>query len=102
MAQRKDTLYTSWTFSQEEEVMAVVLTDMQYKHIQTQIADAADAKAILAYDTAIPNSINEFLRAHEYNRGRIEILQFLLELSDTKKAELESLLKEQILNQEGE
>lgn len=90
MAQLTEQIYTAWTFSDDEEPVAKVFTDLQYKHIQTELAMTANAKALLAYDPNLPQA---FIMESEYMRGMIDAYRYLLGTSDAKKTALQTFLE---------
>lgn len=90
MPKLQETPYTAWEFTDEEYPVAVVLTDMQYKHLQTELAAVAAERVIMA--VPVDGNIEVYLRTQEYLRGKMEQLTALLNTSDnTKHALIEKL-----------
>lgn len=90
MATIKEQIYTAWEFTDDEEPLAKVFTDLQYKHIQTELAIVANQKALLAYDPTTPQA---FTMESEYMRGQIDAFRLLLGMSDAKKTALQTFLE---------
>lgn len=87
-----ETPYTAWEFTDEEYPVAVVLTDLQYKHIQTELAAVAASRVIMAVPT--DGGIEVYLREQEFMRGKMEQLTALLNTSDDTKHQLMKKLHE--------
>lgn len=96
MAQLRPTLYTAWEFTEEEEKVAIVFPDLNYKYIQTELAKLASEKAALAYNPSAPNA---FIMESEYLRGAMDHLGYLLAMSDERKSALQKHLEDQIKQQ---
>lgn len=97
-----ESIFTHWEFTEEEEPVAFVFTDLQRAHLQNELAKDAEAKARLAWEPEKYNSQEEYLRACDYIRGRMEILIYLIDLSDGTKNALIEQLRQQQSNQETE
>lgn len=97
MATLKDTPFIAYEFTIEEYPVAVVFTDLQEKHIRTELATATTEKMALAYD---PTDPTRFVFEHEYLRGRMEILAYLLRLSDDNKEQAQATIEAQIASQQ--
>lgn len=85
MPQRKDTPFEAWEFSDAERPLAFVFTDLQLKHIKTEMAVIAQERLKLSYDVHAVNAQNKFVQELEYLRGKIEILQFLIECHENAR-----------------
>lgn len=92
MVQRIENMFTTWEFTEAEEMASQVLPDLNYKHIQNELAVAATEQAIAALDPE--NPIRSQMQ-REFNRGRIEALQALLATSEDAKSELQRALEAQ-------
>lgn len=90
MAERRDDIgYEAWSFSDEEETLAYTFSELQEKHIRTEIAVAAAEKIQLSFDPALgEDAKDKFLYANAYCLGKIEVLKYLLTLSDVHKSDL--------------
>jgi len=77
-------MFTSYEFTEEETVIAANLPDLNYKFIQNELAAAAMERAVTKYDPLAPEA---FKLQQEFNRGKIEILSYLLTCSDNAKDE---------------
>ena len=94
MATLKDTPFVAWEFSEEEYPLAVVLNELQYKHLQTELATVAAERAMMA--VPVDGTIEVYLRTQEYLRGKAEQLTALLMTSDNTKHALMEELKRQM------
>lgn len=102
MPELKDTPFLAYEFSEAEYPVAVVLTDFQYKHIQTEISIVATEKLAIAYNPDSPNADRLFLLTQEYMRGKLDALSAILITSDNEKYRLAEALKAQQENQQKE
>jgi hypothetical protein len=98
MPKRSDTIYDTYEFSEEEIPNAFIFNELQYKHIQTELAIAAQEKALLAYDPDSPNADDKFIRESEYIRGKMEAYLYLLATHDTTREQLIIELQQQAAN----
>jgi hypothetical protein len=71
-----------------EEVASRQLSDLQKRHIENLIADCIDEKIKLVPSLETPN---DFFFKSEYLRGQIEVLHYLLALSDIKEVNHNSI-----------
>lgn len=85
MAKQVETPYMAYEFDADEAPLAMVFTDLQEKHIRTELAKAATEKMVLRVDPANPGS---YMQECEYIRGKMEALSYLLAMSDAHKGEL--------------
>jgi hypothetical protein len=69
------TLYTAYEFTEDEEIVAPVFTDLQLARILTERANVASEKASLVPD---PDNPQQFHMAHEYLRGQLEVYNYLV------------------------
>lgn len=102
MVQRTDNKYTTYVFTEVERQAAIVFTDLQYMHIQTELGIWAEAQTNIAYNPESPNADREFIIQREYHRGCITALQLLLRMSDEEKDRLQEQLRQQMQNQQSE
>lgn len=101
MAERIENFFTSWSFSGvEEELQAKFLKPGNYEHVQNSLAEAAQAKMLVAFNPDSQNASQEFAGEHEYWRGYMAALNTLLNQSKDAQVELDTLQQEQLdLNQ---
>lgn len=79
------TLFQMWEFSDEERLYAQTFTELQEKHIRTELAICAHKRATVQED---PEKDSKVAFAElAYYRGAIEALSALLTTSDNVKAE---------------
>lgn len=102
MAQVSEASLVRYEFSEAEAPLAYVFTDLQEKHIKTEIAIIVEEKMKLAVPVSDPNATQRFLQEHEYLRGKIEILTYLLVVSEQQKIEAVERLRDQIESQNQE
>lgn len=93
MAVVQETIYTAWNFADGEDAQALIFPDLNYKHIQTELAVAASKKALMAIDPE--NPLKSQCEA-EYLRGMMDALGMLLATSDNMKATLQEALQEEL------
>jgi hypothetical protein len=75
-----NSLFTRYNFDSEEELLvASTLTDLQRKYIQSELSIVAEKKMRIALT---PGQEDMFIKEHEYMRGSMDILQYLLQTSD--------------------
>ena len=97
MAQLDETQFTAYVFTDEEILEACVFTDLQEKHIQTEIARYAQQQITATAEGML--SPEEFVRAHEYRRGLMGSLQYLLEMSKACKDARNAMVEARIVKQ---
>lgn len=102
MAERQETPFEAWTFTEEEEAVAMVFMPLQEQHLKTELSVIANERMILAVDPESSNAQLKFLLESEYLRGKLEILGYLLQLSNDKKNVLLERLRQQIDLQKDE
>ena len=97
MVARIDNIFQSYDFSPEEYIAATTFSDLQTKYLQTELSIAATEKIHLAAVTPDQRSVDDitFRLAHEYCRGKIEMLVYLLQSSESRMEEASRLLREQ-------
>lgn len=78
MANEEIYVFTKYSFTDEELLFAVSYSDLQLHYIQTQLALYAEQKISIAADTY--ESPEVFLRAHEYHRGLMDAMKYLIEM----------------------
>lgn len=87
----KETPYQAFEFDSTEFSLAVVYTDLQYKHIQTELAAAATARVVLAPDYLSSDkdmATLKYLMEQEFLRGKMQAFTDLLNTSDDEKTSL--------------
>lgn len=78
MARLVPNRFSSWELDQQEKLQAAMLTDLQAKHIQNLICEAATEKNALTFD---PQNPQQFLQKEAELQGQIGILEYLLAVS---------------------
>lgn len=91
-----DTPFIAYDFSDEELAIAGVFTEMQEKYLRTELSSIAAEKLALSYDPLNPQM---FAFEHEYLRGKLEGLTYLLNRSDDMKSQLQQALQAAALSQ---
>lgn len=81
----KPNSFTSYELTVKEQLLGSVLSSPQKLVIQNERAIVAEEKIALEYD---PNNPGNYTQNEAYLRGKLDILSYLLELSDTAEAEL--------------
>lgn len=97
MAKQIETPYTAWEFTDEEYPMAVCFTDLQKKHLQTEMAAVAAERIMQAVPTS--GDVEVYLRAQEYYRGKMEQLAALLRTCEDAETAMQKALQEAQENQ---
>lgn len=92
MATQVETPYTAWEFSDAEIPVAMVFTDLQYKHLQNELAAVATERVVMAVPQ--DGTIEVYLRTQEYLRGKMEQITALLITSDNQKNALVEALQQ--------
>lgn len=100
MVQRVDNKYTRYEFTDTERQAAIVFSDLQYMHIQTELGIWAENQTNIAYNPESPNADREYIIQREFHRGCMTALQLLLRMSDEEKDKLQEQLKQQSESQE--
>lgn len=72
----QETVFTAYSFTDDELVVASVFTDAQYALLLTDRSLVAAKKLALPFDPANPQT---FTLEHEYLRGQLEALSYILE-----------------------
>lgn len=86
------TSFTRYQFTDNEMSIAAVFTDMQLAYLMTERAVAAEEKLRISFDFEQPD---RFRLEHEYLRGKIEMLDYILSVHDTYKEAQRELMKRQ-------
>lgn len=97
MPQLDETEFTAWTFTHEELLEACVFNELQKKYIQTEIARWAQQQISATAENI--TSPEDFIRAHEYRRGLIGGLRYLLEMSDASEKARNAMMEDRIVRQ---
>lgn len=79
-----DSDFTLTEFTKEEFPSAVVFSELQIAHIKNEIATAALEKLQIAFNP-LSTSREQFQMEHEYYRGKIEGLRYLITLHEDNK-----------------
>lgn len=77
--------FTTWHLSDEEEQQGSVFSLLQKQVLQNELARCAEEKINIEFDPADPLA---FTQAEAFKRGQIELLEFLLEKSESAELEL--------------
>lgn len=96
MATPKETPFQAWAFTPEEEPLALCFSDLQEKHIRTELSICATEKNLLAVDPINPT---KYLMEQEFIRGKMEILAYLLTVSETTRTDLQKAIEEKVASQ---
>lgn len=89
MAEIVENEFTNYIFSDpNEEATSTVFSDLNYQHLRNQLAMIAQDKINLQYD---PDDPNRFSMEHEYLRGSMNAIKYLLTLHEVGKTKLQSL-----------
>lgn len=93
MVERVPGVLECYKFTTDEEMYsAVVFTDMQVMHLTSELSAALQDKLNIAGDDANFEKPEIFVRAHEYARGRIDALRWLLHAhEEAQKQQLTAL-----------
>jgi hypothetical protein len=95
MAQLIETTFTSWKLTEEEQLQANQLTDLQIKSLQTKQAQIAEEKLNEIFN---PNNTADYGIQTSYKQGQLDLIRWLLDLSE---AATEAHLQLTIETQEG-
>lgn len=91
MAFPAPSIFTKWEFEGESEFrQAMLLSDLNYKNIQNELAHYAEIKLKIEADSTNTN----FLLEHKYYEGVIMAFSLLLGYSDSAKTELQRAFEE--------
>lgn len=70
--------FTSYELTPEETRIGFTFSELNIAVLQNELALASEARLGLMYD---PSKPMEFVQSEAYNKGKIELLSFLLETS---------------------
>lgn len=97
MSTPDENTFSSYNFDADEYHLAATYTELQRQHIQNQLSMYALQKMhISAEDYPEPEV---FIRNHEYHRGLIDGMRFLLELDNSLKGAAIERMKDAELRQ---
>ena len=100
MSTVEENVFSSYDFSNDEYLLGATYSDLQRQHIQNQLSMYAQQKlSISAEDYPSPEI---FIRNHEYHRGLIDGMRFLLELDHSLKEAAIEKMKEAEMQQQLE
>lgn len=97
MVERISTNFDCYNFTEQELHDASVLAPIQRMLFQTEAANCANELLKLAIDPDSPNSTMKFMLEREFIRGKIEQLQWILEVSEATKSNLEKRLEDEAI-----
>jgi hypothetical protein len=78
---------------------AVVFTSLQKRHLENEIVQIIQERMALIYDPNNKDAIQDFLIRDTALRGKLEILQYLLEVSNSMEDALQQLARQQAESQ---
>lgn len=99
MATEIKTVYTAYSFTEEEYTVAVTFTELQLKHLQTELANYAQVKAL---DGIGENTVEVYLRAQEFQRGCMSAIMALIATHENALTELKELAEQNFQTQSEE
>lgn len=94
MAKHIPNVTSSYTFSATEEIEAQILTDLQYKFLQTKLSYRVQDMANLIVDIKAPEAFTEFAVQHAYLKAQIDFYTELLAASDYAKTERDEIVND--------
>ena len=71
--------FSSYYLTDEEQLQACILSPLQRMYLQNLLSADAIAKGDISVDT---NNVTKFIQEEAYYKGRIELLEYILQLSD--------------------
>jgi hypothetical protein len=80
-------LFHSYTLSSQETLIGSILTNLQKQCIQNQISQIAHEKLKLKFT---PNDVSSFLQQEAELQGKLNALEYLLELSHQAEVDTNS------------
>lgn len=95
----KDTPFEAWDFTEDEWPVAAVFTDLQMKHIKTELAVCATEKLLIATTPEVPI---KYMLEQEFIRGKMEILSYLLTVSEEAKSAIQTALEKKVASQQSD
>lgn len=98
MATAKESSFTVYEFTTEEYGSAVTYTDLQLKHLQNQLAHYSEQKIAISAETF--ENPEMFVRAHEYHRGLVDAMRFIVELHNAYNSEIRESMEQAAARQE--
>lgn len=94
-----ETEFTAWEFTDEEFLEAACFSELQIKFIQTEMARYAQQQINATVESTDPF---EFAKAHEYRRGLIGSLKYLLEMSKSLELRRNAMIEKRIATQQAD
>ena len=94
MATRIATKFDQYEFDDNEYALAVIFSDLNLMHIKTELGIAMERKMNIIMDPDATDPHDKFIKEHEFSRGYVASLQYLIELHETTQTELMRRLKE--------
>jgi hypothetical protein len=95
----KETPFEAWEFSVEEWPIAATFTELQTRHIKTELAVCATEKLMLAATPEVPI---KYMLEQEFIRGKMEILSYLLTVSEEAKSAVQTALENAVASQKSD
>lgn len=99
MAEFVVSVFSKTLFTDEEQLQATVFTELQERHIRNELAIAAEEKMGIALNSEVTNGREIFIMTHEYYRGKMEALAWLLSVHENNKDESMDAARAQIIDQ---
>lgn len=97
--QLKDNPFIQWEFTEDEKPAAYTFNHLQTKHLQTELAIALVKKNLIPY---APGNPDAFIKEHEYMRGQIDALTYLLQVSEITHNELYDKIREAVIAEQAQ
>lgn len=104
MVQRIDSIFQAYEFTEDELIVASTFTELQTRYLQTELSLAATAKVNLSALREDQTSVDleTFRLAHEYERGKMDMLHYLLGVSEDRITRLQETLAESVAKQQAD
>ena len=99
MPQVSETEFTAWEFTEEELLEAACFNDLQTKYLQTEMSRYAQQQINATVESTDPF---EFAKAHEYRRGLIGSIKYLLEMSKSLELQRNAMIEQRIAKQQAD
>jgi len=94
MAHLIENSFSTFYLTEDEELQGSIFTVTQLQYLQNQLANIAEEKLALVFDTSEPL---KFAQDEAYKRGQVDVMQYLIQNSEAST----ELLKEMQNNPEN-
>ncbi len=81
----KPNVFTSYELTPMEELTGTILTPPQVAVLSNKLAGIAETKLLLKFD---PSNPAQFTQSEAYERGQMDVIQWLLESSEAAQQSL--------------